>query len=102
MTKIFRRFTVNKQELLKSVAKKAEITNLESESVLKAFVEAVKDTLKKNDKVQLVGFGSFYSVKRAARKGVNPKTKQPINIPAKKVAKFSPGKELRELVNKGK
>ncbi|MBF0546067.1 MAG: HU family DNA-binding protein [Candidatus Riflebacteria bacterium] len=93
---------MNKQELLKAVAKKAEITNVESEEILKAFVDSVKDSLKKGDKIQLVGFGSFFTVKRAARKGVNPKTKQPINIPAKKVAKFSPGKELKELVNKGK
>ncbi|HOY67609.1 MAG TPA: HU family DNA-binding protein [Candidatus Ozemobacteraceae bacterium] len=93
---------MNKQELLKTVAKKAAITNVESEAVLKAFVDSIKDTLKKGDKVQLVGFGSFVTVKRAARKGVNPKTKKSINIPAKRVAKFVPGKELKDQVNKGK
>jgi len=91
---------VNKQELLRTVAKKATITNAESEAVLKSFMEAVRDSLKKGEKVQLVGFGSFTTVKRAARKGVNPKTKKPIQIPAKKVAKFVPGKELKEQVNK--
>jgi DNA-binding protein HU-beta len=93
---------VNKQELVKSISKKASITNIESEAVLKAFVGAIKETLKKGDKIQLVGFGSFTTVKRAARKGVNPKTKKAINIPAKKVAKFVPGKELKDLVNKAK
>jgi len=93
---------VNKSELVKIVAKKASITNVESESVLKSFVHAIRESLKKGEKVQLVGFGSFATVKRAARKGVNPKTKKPINIAAKKVAKFIPGKDLKGSVNKGK
>lgn len=91
---------MNKQELLRTIAKKAEITNIESEAMVKAFIEIIKDSLKKSEKVQLVGFGSFVTLKRAARKGVNPKTKQSINIAAKKVAKFVPGKELKELINK--
>ena len=93
---------MNKQELVKAIAKNAAITNVEAEAVIKAFMEIVKTTLISGDKVQLVGFGSFTTVKRAARKGVNPKTKKPIKIPAKKVAKFSPGKDLKELVNKKK
>jgi len=93
---------VNKQELIRSIAKKAEITNIESEALVKAFVDAVRESLKKGEKVQLVGFGSFQTIKRAARKGVNPKTKATINISAKKVAKFVPGKELKDLINKGK
>ena len=93
---------MNKQELVKTMAKKASITNVESEAALKAFIHAVRETLKKGEKVQLVGFGSFTTVKRAARKGVNPKTKKAINIPAKRVAKFVPGKELKDQVNKGK
>lgn len=93
---------MNKQELLRNIAKKAEITNIESEAMIKGFIETVKDALKKGEKIQLVGFGSFVTIKRAARKGVNPKTKAAINIPAKKVAKFVPGKELKELINKGK
>ena len=91
---------MNKQELIKEVAKKASITNVEAEAVRKAFVDTVKKTLKTGDKVQLVGFGSFSTVKRAARTGVNPKTKKAIKIPAKNVAKFSPGKDLKEMVNK--
>ncbi len=91
---------MNKQDLTKTIAKSAGLTNHESESVIRAFFDAVQDTLKKGDKVQLVGFGSFATVKRAARKGVNPKTKAKISIPAKKVAKFVAGKELKEMVNK--
>lgn len=93
---------MNKSELVKTIAKKAAITNVESEAVLKAFVYSIRESLKKGEKVQLVGFGSFTTVKRAARKGVNPKTKKAITIPAKKVAKFVPGKELKDMVNKAK
>ena len=83
---------MNKSELVKAIAKKAEVTNAAAQAVLEAFVEAVKGSLKKGDKVQLIGFGSFSTVKREARKGVNPQTKKPIKIAAKKVAKFIPGK----------
>lgn len=92
---------MNKSELVKAIAKKAEVTNANAQAVLEAFVDAVKDGLKKGDKIQLIGFGSFATVKREARKGVNPQTKKAIKIPAKKVAKFMPGKELKELVNGG-
>ena len=90
---------MNKSELVKAIAKKAEVTNVAAQAVLEAFVEAVKNSLKKGDKVQLIGFGSFATVKREARKGVNPQTKKPIKIAAKKVAKFVPGKDLKDLVN---
>ena len=85
---------MNKSELVKAIAKKAEVTNAAAQAVLEAFVEAVKGSLKKGDKVQLIGFGSFSTVKREARKGVNPQTKKPIKIAAKKVAKFKAGAEL--------
>lgn len=93
---------MNKSELVKAIAKKADITNAAAQAMLEAFVDTVKAGLKKGDKVQLIGFGSFATVKREARKGVNPQTKKPIKIPAKKVAKFVPGKELKELVNSSK
>ena len=93
---------MNKQDFVKAISKSAKITNGEAEAVLKAFVSSVQETLKKGNKVQLIGFGSFSTMKRAARKGVNPKTKEAINIPAKKVAKFVPGKQLKQLVAKGK
>lgn len=90
---------MNKSELVKAIAKKADITNVVAQAVLESFVDAVKTGLKKGDKVQLIGFGSFATVKREARKGVNPQTKKPIKIAAKKVAKFIPGKELKDMVN---
>ncbi len=93
---------MNKSELVKAIAKKADLTNAAAQAVLEAFVDAVKTSLKKGDKVQLIGFGSFSTLKRAARKGVNPQTKKTIKIAAKKVAKFVPGKELKELVNSKK
>ncbi|MBI3038192.1 HU family DNA-binding protein [bacterium] len=93
---------MGKQEIIKVIAKKANLTNVESEAVIKAFFQAVKESLKKGEKVLLVGFGSFATVKRAARTGVNPQNKKKIQIPAKKVVKFVVGKELKELVNKGK
>jgi DNA-binding protein HU-beta len=90
---------VNKSDLVKAISKKAEITNAAAQAVLESFIEAVKAGLKKGDKIQLIGFGSFATVKREARKGVNPQTKKPIKIAAKKVAKFVPGKELKDMVN---
>lgn len=93
---------MNKSELVKEIAKKAEITNATAQAVLEAFIDTVKTNLKKGEKIQLIGFGSFATVKRDKRKGVNPQTKKPITIPAKKVAKFVPGKELKELVNSKK
>ena len=92
---------MNKSELVKAIAKKAEITNASAQTILEAFVEAVQNTLKKGDKVQLIGFGSFATQKRAGRTGVNPQTKKKIKIAPKTVAKFVPGKELKELVNAG-
>ncbi|MDD2624147.1 MAG: DNA-binding protein HU-beta [bacterium ADurb.Bin157] len=90
---------MNKSDLVKAISKKAEITNAAAQAVLESFIEAVKAGLKKGDKIQLIGFGSFATVKREARKGVNPQTKKPIKIAAKKVAKFVPGKELKDMVN---
>ena len=90
---------MNKSDLVKAISKKAEITNAAAQAVLESFIDAVKAGLKKGDKIQLIGFGSFATVKREARKGVNPQTKKPIKIAAKKVAKFVPGKELKDMVN---
>ena len=91
---------MNKAELVESIAKKTGLTKKDSESALNAFVEAVTESLKKDDKVQLVGFGSFEVRKRAARKGRNPQTKEEIKIPASKAPVFRAGKQLKELVNK--
>ena len=76
---------MNKAELITAVAEKAELSKKDTEAVVNATVEVITKALKKGDKVQLVGFGSFETRKRAARIGRNPKTKETIKIPASKV-----------------
>ena len=91
---------MNKSELVEALAKKTGATKKASEEALNAFVEVVSTTLKKGDKVQLVGFGTFEVRKRAARKGRNPQTNEEIKIPASKAPSFKAGKALKEVVNK--
>ena len=91
---------MNKAELIAAVAAKTGATKKNAEEAVNAFVEVVTETLQKGDKVQLVGFGSFEVIKRAARKGRNPQTKEEIKIPASKAPKFKAGKALKDLVNK--
>ncbi|MBP3832137.1 MAG: HU family DNA-binding protein [Clostridia bacterium] len=91
---------MNKAELVAAVAAKTGDTKKAAEASVDAFVSAVKESLKKGEKVQLVGFGSFEVRKRAARKGRNPQTKEEIKIPASKAPVFKAGKQLKELVNK--
>ncbi|MDL2308671.1 HU family DNA-binding protein [Bacteroidales bacterium OttesenSCG-928-C03] len=85
---------MNKNELISAIAEKAGCPKTQAKSMLDAFIEATTETLKKGDKVSLVGFGTFSIVQRAARKGRNPQTKKEMNIPAKKVVKFKAGSEL--------
>ncbi len=89
---------MNKADLVKEIAGKAKLTNAQATSALENFTKSVSGALKKGDKVTLIGFGTFSVVKRAARKGRNPKTGKPLSIPAKKVAKFSVGKALKAKV----
>jgi DNA-binding protein HU-beta len=89
---------MNKTDFVGVVAKKAGLTNVDAKKSVEAFIKTVEDTVKKGEKVSLLGFGSFSVVKKAARKGVNPKTKKPINIPARKVVKFKPGTGLAKVV----
>ena len=91
---------MNKAELIAAMAAKTGETKKSVESTLNAFVAVVEDSLKKGEKVQLVGFGSFEVRKRAARKGRNPQTKEEIKIPASKAPVFRAGKPLKDLVNK--
>ena len=83
-----------KAELIDKIAGDAEISKKEANAALDSFTEAIAKTLKKGDKVTLVGFGTFSVSKRAARTGRNPQTGATIKIKAKKVAKFKAGKEL--------
>ena len=91
---------MNKAELIAAVAAQTGETKKCAEATINAFVDTVTKSLKKGDKVQLVGFGSFEVRKRAARKGRNPQTKEEIKIPASKAPVFKAGKALKELVNK--
>lgn len=89
---------MNKADLVKRMAEIAGTTKANAEKLLDAFMQAVQETISKGDKVVLVGFGTFQAVKRAARTGRNPRTGEPLKIPAKKVVKFTPGKKLEEAV----
>jgi len=89
---------VNKAELVSVIAEKAEMTKKDAEKALNAVLAAIEEALKKGEKVQLVGFGTFEVRERAARKGRNPQTGQEIEIPASKVPVFKPGKLLKEKI----
>jgi|UniRef100_A0A7C3SPR9 DNA-binding protein HU-beta len=91
---------MKKADFIAKVAEKAKITKKEATKVVNAVLETITEALAKGDTVQFVGFGTFSVRKRAAREGRNPRTQQPIKIPATKVPVFRPGKELREAVKK--
>ena len=90
---------MNKTDLVNAIAKQTGLSKVKSGEAVDAFVSAVSESLKKGDKVTLVGFGTFTTSKRGARKGRNPKTGAVINIPSKRVAKFKAGSELSKTVN---
>ncbi|SHK19548.1 HU family DNA-binding protein [Hespellia stercorisuis] len=90
---------MNKTELIAAIAEKAELSKKDSEKALKAFVDVVTDQLKKDEKIQLVGFGTFEVSKRAAREGRNPQTGKTMKIEACKAPKFKAGKALKDAVN---
>lgn len=85
---------MNKAQLIDAMADKAGMTKADSKKALEAFVEVVSEALRAGDRIGLVGFGSFSISERAARTGRNPKTKEVIQIPAKKTVKFKAGTEL--------
>lgn len=89
---------MNKNELISAVAERANLTKKDSEAAVSAMLEVIMDALCDGDKVQLVGFGSFEVKKREARVGRNPKTKEPIEIPATKVPVFKAGKLFKDTV----
>ncbi|GAB5616281.1 HU family DNA-binding protein [Faecalimonas canis] len=90
---------MNKTELIAAVAENAELSKKDAEKALKAFVEVVTEELKKGEKIQLVGFGTFEVSERAAREGRNPQTGKTMSIAACKVPKFKVGKALKDAVN---
>ena len=89
---------MNKTELVKAVSTQAELTQKDAAKVVDALFETISNTLAKEEKIQLVGFGTFEVRDRAARKGRNPQTGEEIDIAASKVPAFKPGKELKEAV----
>lgn len=91
---------MTKADLVALVAEKAELTKKDADKAVAAVIEAVTDAMVKGDKVSLVGFGTFEVKERAARKGHNPKTKEPIDIPASKAPVFKAGKALKDVVAK--
>ncbi|WP_426106981.1 HU family DNA-binding protein [Massilia sp. TSP1-1-2] len=90
---------MNKTELIEEIAKSADITKASATRALDAVIEAVTKSLRENDSVTLVGFGTFSVGERAAREGRNPRTKEAIQIAAAKVPKFKAGKALKDAVN---
>ncbi len=91
---------MNKQELVAAMAESANLSKKDAEAALAAFIGAVEGALKKGDKVQLVGFGSFEVRERAARVGRNPQTGAEMKIAAAKVPTFKAGSNLKQLINK--
>ena len=90
---------MNKTELVAAIAEKTELTKKDAESALKAFTDVVAEELKKGEKIQLVGFGTFEVSERAAREGRNPQTGETMKIAASKAPKFKAGKALKDAVN---
>ena len=90
---------MNKTELVAAIAKKTELSKKDAEKALKAFTDVVAEELKKGEKVQLVGFGTFEVSERAAREGRNPQTGKTMKIEACKAPKFKAGKALKDAVN---
>ncbi|MHB1405750.1 HU family DNA-binding protein [Paradesulfitobacterium ferrireducens] len=91
---------MNKAELVAAVAEKADMSKKDSEKAVNAVLSAIEDALAGNDKVQLVGFGTFEVKERAERTGRNPQTKEKITIPASRVPGFKAGKALKDAVQK--
>jgi integration host factor subunit beta len=92
---------VTKAELIDEVARAAKLTRKHSEVIVEAVFSSILGALSSGDKIELRGFGSFRSRRRRSRAGRNPRTGQGVLVPAKRVPYFKPGRELRELINRG-
>ena len=91
---------MTKAELVTAISEKTGFTKKECEAALTSFIETVTDTLAKGESIQLVGFGTFEVRERAAREGINPRTKEKIEIAATKVPEFKAGRALKDAVSK--
>ena len=90
---------MNKTELGAAMAEQTNLSKKDAEAALKAFIDVVSEELKKGEKVQLVGFGTFEVSERAAREGRNPQTGETMEIKASKTPKFKAGKALKDMMN---
>ena len=90
---------MNKTELVAAMAEQTNLSKKDAEAALKAFIDVVSEELKKGEKVQLVGFGTFEVSERAAREGRNPQTGETMEIKASKTPKFNAGKALKDMMN---
>jgi DNA-binding protein HU-beta len=88
---------MNKAVLIGAVAEKAGLSKVNAKKAVDAFIKTVENTVGNGEKLSLLGFGTFSIIEKAARRGVNPKTKEAINIPARKVVKFKAGAELAKV-----
>jgi len=91
---------MNKSDLINAVASKAELTKKDAEAAVSAVISSISEALASGESVQLVGFGTLEVRDRAAKQGRNPKTGEPITVPAAKVPAFKAGKALKDSVNK--
>ena len=90
---------MNKTELVAAIVEKTELSKKDAEKAIKAFTDVVAEELKKGEKIQLVGFGTFEVAERPAREGRNPRTGETMPIAASKAPKFKAGKALKDMVN---
>ena len=90
---------MNKTELVAAMAEQTQLSKKDAEAALKAFIDVVSEEMKKGEKVQLVGFGTFEVSERAAREGRNPQTGETMKIAASKAPKFKAGKALKDMIN---
>ena len=90
---------MNKTELVAAIAQETQLSKKDAEAAVKAFIDVVAGELKKGEKVQLVGFGTFEVSERAAREGRNPQTGETMTIAASKAPKFKAGKALKDMIN---
>ena len=93
---------MSKQELIASVAGKAKLSKAAAGKAVDSLFKGIRDSLSKGKSVGFVGFGTFLVAKRSARRGINPRTREPIQIPAKKVPRFRAGKALKAAVRRAK
>lgn len=91
---------MNKQDLVSKVASASGLTKTDAEKAIDATIKSITETLKKGDEVRLIGFGTFAVVDRPATEGRNPRTGQPLKIPATRLPKFRAGKQLKDAVSR--